>query len=80
MTRLLCKEFFILVVVANVIAWPLAYFVMRKWLGSYAYRVDMGYFVFVGAMLLALIVAILSVSYQAIRAARSNPADSIRYE
>jgi ABC-type antimicrobial peptide transport system permease subunit len=78
--RLLCKEFFILVIVANVIAWPAAYFIMRKWLQSYAYRTDMGFFVFLGAMLLALFVAILSVSYQAIRAARANPADSLRYE
>ena len=78
--RLLCKEFFILVIVANVIAWPAAYFIMRKWLQSYAYRTDLGFFVFIGAMLLALFVAILSVSYQAIRAARANPADSLRYE
>jgi ABC-type antimicrobial peptide transport system permease subunit len=66
--------------VANVIAWPTAYLVMRKWLQSYAYRTDLGFFVFIGAMLLALFVAILSVSYQAIRAARANPADSLRYE
>jgi len=79
-TRLLCKEFFVLVLVANVIAWPAAYFIMRKWLQSYAYRADLGFFVFIGAMLLALFVAILSVGYQAIRAARSNPADSLRYE
>jgi ABC-type antimicrobial peptide transport system permease subunit len=78
--RLLCKEFFILVIVANVIAWPAAYFIMKKWLQSYAYRTDMGFFVFIGAMLLALLVAILSVSYQAIRAAMANPADSLRYE
>jgi putative ABC transport system permease protein len=79
-TRLLCKEFFLLVLVANIIAWPAAYFIMRKWLQSYAYRVDLGYFAFVGAMLLALFVAILSVGYQAIRAARANPAESLRYE
>jgi putative ABC transport system permease protein len=79
-TRLLCKEFFLLVLVANVIAWPAAYFIMRKWLQSYAYRADLGYFAFIGAMLLALFVAILSVGYQAIRAARANPANSLRYE
>jgi ABC-type antimicrobial peptide transport system permease subunit len=79
-SRLLCKEFFILVIVANVIAWPAAYFIMNKWLQSYAYRAELGFFVFFGAMLLALLVAILSVSYQAIRAARANPADSLRYE
>ena len=79
-TRLLCREFFLLVIAANVVAWPAAYFIMKKWLQSYAYRADLGFFVFIGAMLLALLVAILSVGYQAIRAARSNPADSLRYE
>jgi len=79
-TVLLCREFFLLVIVANVIAWPAAYFAMRKWLQSYAYRVDLGYFVFIGTMVLALFVAIVSVGYQAIRAARANPAISIRYE
>jgi len=79
-TRLLCREFFLLVFVANLIAWPVAYFIMRKWLQSYAYRADIGCFVFIGAMLLALFVAILSVGYQAIRAARANPADSLHYE
>jgi ABC-type antimicrobial peptide transport system permease subunit len=78
--RLMCREFFVLVIVANVIAWPTAYFVMKKWLESYAYRARLGFFVFFGAMLLALLVAILSVGYQAIRAARANPADSLRYE
>ncbi|UCE43248.1 MAG: ABC transporter permease [Candidatus Aminicenantes bacterium] len=79
-TRLLCKEFFLLVIVANIIAWPAAYFVMKKWLQSYAYRAELGIFVFFGAMLLALLVAILSVGYQAVRAARANPSDSLRYE
>ena len=60
--------------------YPATYFIMRKWLQSYAYRMDLGFFVFFGAMLLALLVAILSVGYQAIRAARANPADSLRYE
>jgi putative ABC transport system permease protein len=78
--QLLCKEFFFLVIVANVIAWPAAYLIMKKWLQSYAYRADLGFFVFIGAMLLAIFVAVLSVSYQAIRAARANPADSLRYE
>jgi ABC-type antimicrobial peptide transport system permease subunit len=78
--RLMCREFFILVIMANVMAWPTAYFVMRKWLQSYAYRTDLGFFVFLGAMLLALVVAVLSVGYQAVRAARANPADSLRYE
>jgi predicted permease len=79
-TILLCKEFLMLVLLANVIAWPVAYFVMRGWLQNYAYRTSLGLLVFAAAMVTALIVAIISVSFQAIRAAVANPADSLRYE
>jgi putative ABC transport system permease protein len=79
-TLLLCREFLILVLLANVIAWPAAYFVMRGWLQSYAYRSSLGLIVFVAAMVTALFVAIISVSFQAIRAAVANPVDSLRYE
>lgn len=79
-TLLMCREFFLLVLLANVIAWPIAFFIMRNWLKSYAYRVDLGVFSYITAMLIALIVAILSVSYQAVRAARTHPGDSLRYE
>jgi predicted permease len=77
---LLSREFFILVVLANLIAWPIAYFVMRNWLQDFAYRASLGIFTFALAMVLALVIAIVSVSFQAIRAAVSNPADSLRYE
>jgi ABC-type antimicrobial peptide transport system permease subunit len=77
---LLCREFFILVVLANIISWPIAYFVMHNWLQDFAYRADLGIFTFILAMILALVIAIISVSFQAVRAAVSNPADSIRYE
>lgn len=79
-TANLCREFFLLVLIANVIAWPLAYFIMRSWLQRYAYRTEFSFLVFLAAMLIALFVAILSVSYQAMRVARANPADSLRYE
>jgi predicted permease len=79
-TLLLCLEFFVLVLLANLIAWPIAYFVMKNWLQNYAYKTSVGLFIFLGALGLALIIAIISVSYQAIRAALTNPADSLRYE
>jgi putative ABC transport system permease protein len=79
---LLSKEFTWLVLAANIIAWPAAYFVSRAWLGSFAYRINInsqfGYFI--AATILALLIAWLTVSFQAIRAARINPADSLRYE
>jgi len=79
-TLLLCREFFLLVILANLIAWPAAYFVMKNWLQNYAYKTNVGWLIFLGAMGLAVIIAIISVSYQAVRAALANPANSLRYE
>jgi len=79
---LLSKEFTWLVLTANVIAWPIAYLVSRAWLGSFAYRINInsqfGYFM--AATVLALLIAWLTVSLQAVRAAHANPIDSLRYE
>ncbi len=79
---LLSKEFTYLVLVANIIAWPTAYLVSRVWLKSFAYRINInsqfGYFI--AAAVLALLIAWLTVSFQAVRAARANPVDSLRYE
>jgi putative ABC transport system permease protein len=79
-TMLLCKEFFFLVILANAVAIPAAYFLMRNWLQSYAYRTALNANLFLLAMVLALIIAMISVSFQAIRAALADPADSLRYE
>lgn len=79
-TLLLCKQFLLLVLLANVIACPVAYLVMKNWLQNYAYQTGLGLFIFVAAMAAALVVAIISVSFQAIKAAISNPVDSLRYE
>lgn len=79
-TVLLCREFFLLVFVSNVIAWPAAYFLMKNWLQSYAYRTSLSVLIFVAAMAITLMVAFLSVSFQAIRAATASPIDSLRYE
>ena len=73
---LLTQEFTKWVLVANLIAWPVAYFVMKKLLQVYAYRTAIGIEIFVLSGLTALMVALLTVSYQALKAARSNPARS----
>jgi putative ABC transport system permease protein len=78
--RLLSKEFLILVLVANVIAWPLAYFLMHDWLQDFAYRVTIGWGTFVFAGIAAAVIALLTVSTQAIRAALTNPVEALRYE
>ncbi|MGB6865947.1 MAG: ABC transporter permease [Candidatus Aminicenantaceae bacterium] len=77
---LLSKEFTKWVLVANLIAWPLAYFVAWKWLQNFAYRMTVGVEIFIFAAALALIIALCTVGYQAIKAAVANPADSLRYE
>ncbi len=77
---LLSKEFLILVAIANVIAIPIAYYVMSKWLENFAYRMEISWVIFFMAAVLALIIAMISVSIQAIKAAVANPVDSLRYE
>jgi putative ABC transport system permease protein len=77
---LLSKEFVKWVLVANVVAWPLAYYVMNNWLKNFAYRIDMSFWIFLASGLLALAIALLTVSSHAIRAATANPVESLRYE
>jgi putative ABC transport system permease protein len=77
---LLSKEFTKWVFLANIIAWPVAYFVMTKWLQNFAYRMDMGLWPFVLAAVLAFMIALMTVSYQSIRAALTDPVDYLRYE
>ena len=77
---LLSQDFVKLVLVANLIAWPVAYYAMSKWLENFAYRIDIGWWVFALAGGLALVIALLTVSTQAVRAALANPVESLRYE
>jgi len=79
-TTLLSKDFVKLVLIANLIAWPLAYFVMNRWLQDFAYRIEIGWWVFALAGGLALLIALLTVSTQAIKAALANPVEALRYE
>jgi putative ABC transport system permease protein len=74
------REFVGLVLLANVIAWPVAYYAMSRWLQGFAYRVSLGPGAFVLAALGALLVAVLTVGVQTLRAASANPVDSLRYE
>jgi putative ABC transport system permease protein len=77
---LLNKDFAKRVLVANLIAWPLAYYAMNKWLQNFAYRIKISIWVFLVSAAAALFIALFTVSYQTIRAARSEPVDSLRYE
>lgn len=77
---LLTKDFTQVVLLANLIAWPLAYFVMRNWLQNFAYRTQIGVGVFFLTGFISLLIALLTVSYQSIRSALSDPAQAVKYE
>jgi len=77
---LLLKQFTFWVLIANLIAWPVAYFFLNNWLQNFAYHVNMNILYFLAGSLLAFLIAVITVSYQTITAARSNPVDSLRYE
>ncbi len=65
---------------ANIIAWPIAYMFMNKWLENFAYRVNIEWWIFIASGILGLLIAVLTVSFRAIKAARANPVNSLRYE
>ena len=78
--RLLSKEFLVLVIIAALIAFPLGWWAMNKWLEDFAYRIHIVWWVFPLAGIAALLIALLTVSFQAIRAALANPVKSLRTE
>ena len=77
---MLSKEFLILIAAANVIAWPVSYYLMNKWLEDFAYKTEIGIGVFLISGLAVLVIALITISFQAVKAAISNPVNSIRYE
>ena len=77
---LLLKEFAVLIIIASLLAWPAAYLFTRSWLDRFAYRIDLDPSVFLAGSLLVLLIAFCTISFQAIRAARANPVDALRYE
>jgi putative ABC transport system permease protein len=78
--KLIARDFLGLVVIASVIAFPIAFWAMSHWLLGFAYRIGISWWIFAGAALLALLIALATVSFQAIRAALVNPVDSLRTE
>ena len=77
---MLSGNFLRYVFIAAVIACPLAWFAVNKWLDDYAYRVDISWWIFVSAVLMAVVIAMITISFQAIRAAIVNPVNSLRTE
>ncbi|MFC2166162.1 ABC transporter permease, partial [Acidobacteriota bacterium] len=77
---LLSKEFTKWVGVAMILAWPIAYFVMNRWLQDFAYRTNISAWSFLFSAVMVLAIALITVGFQAVKAARANPVESLRYE
>ena len=77
---LLSKDFMTLIIIANIIAWPVVYYTMNAWLQDFVYRIQLGIWPFLLGGVLSLVIAMLTVSSQTVRAAISNPVDALRYE
>jgi len=77
---LLSKQLVKWTLLANVIAWPVSYILMRRWLNGFAYRIEMGVDIFILSGITALLLTLVTISFQTARAATVNPVDSIRYE
>ena len=77
---LISKDFLRLIVIANIIAWPFAWYFMNRWLQDFANRIQPGWWVFILAGMMALFVALATIGYQAVKAALANPVKSLRTE
>ncbi len=78
--RLLSTEIVVLILIANAIAWPIAWYFMNQWLDTFAYHIDMNLMVYILSAIAAVILALITVSAQTIKAAMTNPANTLRYE
>lgn len=77
---MLSREFVLLILIANLVAWPLSYIVMSKWLGNFAYRIDIQPWIFVFSGLITLVITLSTISIQGIKAAVADPAETLKYE
>ena len=78
--KMLTTDFMKLVFIANILAWPITYILAKDWLTNFSYQIDMPLLPFVFATILALLIALITVSSQAYQAANSDPVDALKYE
>ncbi len=78
--KLITLDFFKMVIISIIIASPIAWYIMKQWLDRFAYKIDLSIWMFLLAGIIAILVVLISTTYQAIRAAYKNPVDAIRYE
>ena len=78
--KMLSIDFIKLVIIANLFAWPIAFILARNWLSNFTYQINMPYLPFILATVVAILIALLTVSYQAYYAANSDPVKALKYE
>lgn len=78
--NMLTKDFLKLVLIANIFAWPITYLLAKNWLENFSYQIDMPIFPYILATLLAMFIALITVSFQAYQAANSDPVNALKYE
>jgi putative ABC transport system permease protein len=74
------REIIVLVTISALVSWPLIYYIAGNWLENFYYRINLGLFSFVAGLGIALTIALLTISYKVLQAARVNPAQSLKYE
>ncbi len=77
---LLSRDFSKWILAANIIAWPLAYYFMTRWLGNFAYRISVTWDIFIFSGIITAVIALFTISFHSIKAANSKPANALRYE
>ena len=80
LVKMLNGSFLLMVFIANLIAWPLAYLFVSKWLNSFAYRIDLGIWPFALAMAISMLITLITVSFRSFKAAKANTIDALKYE
>ena len=76
----LSSRFFVWVLIANGVAWPVTWFLMQRWLEQFAYRIQPAPWMFAAAALLSLLMVAMTIGFQTLKAARANPVEALRYE
>jgi putative ABC transport system permease protein len=77
---LILKEYILMVLIANIIAWPVAYYLMNKWLQNFTYHIKINFWLYIGAAALSIFIVLMTMSFQTIKAAQTNPAETLKYE
>jgi putative ABC transport system permease protein len=80
LTALLSKDFLRLVIISCMLSFPIAKWMMQKWLQNYTYRIDASWWIFASAGIIAILIALITVSFQTLKAALANPINSLRTE